>query len=66
MFGSEDVPYLRLPGRILSSEISEAFVKDLNINLKEVRSKSWLYQEKLAAERVATTSPERQNVYHEG
>ena len=39
---------------VLSSEISEAFVKDLDANLKEVRSKSRLYQEKLAAEHVAT------------
>ena len=66
MFGSEDGPYLRLPDTVLSSEISETFVKTLDANLKEVRSKSRLYQEKLAAERVATTPLDKQNVYHEG
>ena len=66
MFGSEDGPYLRLPDTVLSSEISEDFVKKLDANLKEVRSKSWLYQGKLAAERVATTPPDKQNMYHEG
>ena len=66
MFGSEDGPYLKLPDSVLSSDISEAFVKTLDANLKEVRSKSRLFQEKLAAERVATTPLEKQNVYHEG
>ena len=64
IIGSEDGSYLGLPDTILSSEISEAFVKTLDADLKEVRSKSRLYQENLAAERVATTPPE--NVYHEG
>ena len=40
MFGSEDGPYLRLPDTALSSEISEVFVKNLDANLKDVRSKS--------------------------
>ena len=56
IFGSEDGPYLRLPDTVLSSEVSETFVKPLDDNLKEVRSKSRLYQDKLTAERVATTS----------
>ena len=43
MFGSEDRPYLRLPDTVLSSEISEAFVKTLDANLKEVRSKARLF-----------------------
>ena len=59
MFGSEDGPFLRLPDTVLSSEIRKPFVKTLDANHKEVRSKSRLYQEKLAAER-------EQNVYHEG
>ena len=51
---------------MLSSEIIEVFVKILDANLKEVHSKSRLFQEKFAAERVATTPPKRQNVYHKG
>ena len=66
MFGSEDGPYLRLPDTVLLSEISEAFVKDLDANLKEMRSKSRLYQEKLPADRVATTPSKKQNAHHEG
>ena len=62
MFGSEDGPYRRLPDTVLSSEISEVFVKNMDANLKEVRSKSRLSQEKLAAERVATTATEKQNL----
>ena len=33
MFVSEEGPYLRLPDTVLSSEISEAFVKTLDANL---------------------------------
>ena len=62
MFRSKDGPYLRLPNTFLSSDISEAFVKTLDANLKKVRSKSRLYEEKLAAERVATTPLDEQNV----
>ena len=54
MFASEDGFYLRLPDTVLSSEICEAFVETLDANLKELQSKSRLYQQKLAAERVAT------------
>ena len=66
MFGSQDGPYFRLPGRVRSREISEAFFKTLDANLKEVRTKSSLYKKKLAAERVATPPPEKQNMHHEG
>ena len=66
MFGSEDGPYLRLPDTVLSSEISKGFVNNLDANLMVVRSKSRLYQEKLAAERVTTTPPQKQNVYYKG
>ena len=53
---------MRLPDTVLSSDISEAFVKTLDANHKEVRSKSRLYQEKLAAVRVATTPLDKKNV----
>ena len=66
MFGSEDGPYLRLPDTVLSGEISVAFVETLDANLKEVGSKSRLVQEKFAAERVASTPPDKQNVYYKG
>ena len=65
MFGSEEWPYLRLPDTVLLNETSQTFVKNLDANLKEMRSKSRLYQEKLTAQRVAGTPPDKQNVYHE-
>ena len=51
IFGSEDGHYLRLQDIVLSSEISKSFVKALDANLKVLRFKSRLYQEKLAADR---------------
>ena len=66
MFGREDGPYLKLPDSVLSSDISQAFVKTLDANFKEVRSKSRMFQKKLAAESVASIPQERQNAYHEG
>ena len=65
-FESEDGSYLLLPDTILFSQISETFVKSMDAHLKEVRSKSMLYQKKLAAERVAINPLDKQNVYNEG
>ena len=50
----------------MSIEINKTFVKTLNAYLKEFRSKSRLYKEKLAAERIASTPLDKQNVYHYG
>ena len=55
MNGGEHGLYLWLFDTVLSIEISKAFVKTLDAKLKEVRSKSRLYLDKLAAKRVATT-----------
>ena len=65
-FGSKDGSYFLLPDTILFSEISETFVNSMDAHFKEVRSKSMLYQEKLAAERVAKNPLVKQNVYNEG
>ena len=66
MFGSMDGPYLTLPDNVLPSEISEMFIRDLDAKLKDIRSRSSQYQDMLAAERVAATPAEKQNVYHPG
>ena len=66
MFGSSDGPYFALPKSVLSKEISEAWIKTLDANLKDIRSRSNLYQDRLASERVAATPEREQNVYHSG
>ena len=65
-FGSEDGPYLRLPDSVIPSEITNAWVKALDQDLKHIRSVSAQFQAELIAERLAATPEETQNVFQPG
>ena len=65
-FGSEDGPYLKLPDTLIPSEITNAWVRALNQDLKHIRSVSAAFQADLIAKRLATTPEETQNVFQEG
>ena len=65
-FGSDDGPYLRLPEGDLPENITNAWLKDLNEDLRHVRSVSMKHQAAIVAERTAATPPEKQNVYQSG
>ena len=65
-FGSDDGPYLRLPEDQMPEDVTQKWLKDLNKDLRHIRSVSLDHQSKIAAERTATTPPEKQNVYQPG
>jgi len=65
-FGSEDGPYLRLPDSLIPNEVTNAWVKALNEDLKHIRAVSAKFQAELIAERLAATPEETQNVFQEG
>jgi len=65
-FGSEDGPYLKLPESAIPSEISNAWVRALDQDLKHIRSVSAKFQAELIAERLAATPEETQNVFQPG
>ena len=55
-----------LSDKVHPSEFYELFIRDLDAELKDIRSRSSQYQDMLAAERVAATSAEKQNVNQPG
>ena len=65
-FGSEDGPYLTLPDSVIPSEITNAWVKALDHDLRHIRRISSQFQAELIAARLAATPEETQNVYQEG
>ena len=65
-FGSDDGPYLRLPEDQLPEDITHQWLQELSNDLRHLRSISLDYQGKIAAERLAVTPPEQQNVYQPG
>ena len=54
-FGSEDGPYLKPPDSLIPSEITNAWVRSLNHDLKHIRSISAAFQADLIAKRLAAT-----------
>ena len=65
-FGSEDGPYLQLPESVIPNEITNAWVRALDQDLKHIRAISAKFQAELIAERLAATPPETQNTFQEG
>ena len=66
MFGSADGPYLRLPTDALPADITNAWVRALDEDLKHIRSISAEFQRKLIEERTAATPEATQNTYQPG
>jgi len=66
MFGSADGPYLRLPKEGLPADITNAWVVELDADLKHIRKVSEEYQKKLVQERTQATPEETQNQYQPG
>ena len=65
-FGSDDGPYLRLPDGVLPEQITQKWLKDLTEDLRHLRALSKKHQAEIAAERIAQTPAELQNVYQPG
>ena len=65
-FGSDDGPYLRLPEGVLPEQITQKWLKDLTEDLRHLRASSKKHQAEIAAERIAQTPAELQNVYQPG
>ena len=65
-FGSDDGPYLRLPEGVVPENITQKWLKDLTEDLRHLRALSKKHQDEIAAERVAQTPVELQNVYQPG
>ena len=65
-FGSDDGPYMRLPEGNLPATITQEWLKDLDKDLTTLRAISRNHQSSIAAERVAATPLEIQNVYQPG
>ena len=65
-FGSLDGPYLTLPESTIPSEITEAWVKALDADLRHIRGVSSKFQADLIATRLAETPEETQNVFQPG
>ena len=65
-FGSLDGPYLALPDSALPSEVTHAWVKALDADLKHIRSISGKFQAELIATRLAATPEETQNMFQPG
>jgi hypothetical protein len=66
-FGSEDARYFKLPETLDDAAIGNAWLKDLNQNLKIIREKTKEFQEELIAERTRVNAPPReQNAYQPG
>ena len=65
-FGSDDGPYLRLPEDSVPETITQQWLKDLTEDLRHLRALSKKHQSEIAAERVAQTPPEEQNVFQPG
>jgi hypothetical protein len=62
-FGCVDGPYLRLPSDSLPQDVSREWIKNLNTNLKHIRSVSAEHMSKIADDRQAVTPAHRQNQY---
>ena len=65
-FGSDDGPYLKLPDSAIPSEITNAWVRALDQDLRHIRAVSARFQAELIAERLAATPEDTQNVFQEG
>ena len=65
-FGSLDGPYLTLPDSLLPTDITEAWIKGLDADLKHIRNVSRKFQAELIATRLAATPEETQNVFQPG
>ena len=65
-FGSDDGPYLRLPEDSIPETITQQWLKDLTEDLRHLRALSKKHQSEIAAERIAQTPPEKQNMYQPG
>ena len=65
-FGSDDGPYMRLPDNQLPENITESWLKDLDDDLRHLRSVSREHQKRIADERTAATPVRTQNVFQAG
>jgi len=66
-FGSEDARYFKLPETLEPATVSNAWLRELNENLKIIREKTKVFQEELIAERTrANAAVENQNMYQPG
>lgn len=65
-FGSDATQYYNLDGNQNAAAISNSFVAKLNEHLTLIRKISKEYQDKLVAERISQTPPNKQNKYSPG
>jgi len=65
-FGSEDGPYLQLPDSLVPSEVTNAWVRALDADLRHIRAVSGKFQAELISQRLAATPEETQNVFQPG
>jgi hypothetical protein len=65
-FGSEDGPYLQLPDSLVPSEITNAWIRALDVDLRHIRSVSGQFQADLIMQRLSATPEETQNVFQPG
>jgi hypothetical protein len=66
-FGSEDARYFKLPETLTADAVDNAWLKELNANLKVIREVTTDFQQKLIQERQRVNPPEeQQNMYQPG
>ena len=66
-FGSDDARYFKLPDTVAADTIDNAWLKELNENLRVIREATKEFQERLIEERRRVNPPEEQrNTYQPG